>query len=405
MTRRGRAGTDPHLCIRTETASIRCRTRTVFIRPSQGRLPSMNEWPGGWNDGSRDRYGSPRTHGARAAPGRRLRRGLRQTAWATTTATRTTTRATATVAVYGDRWRHDDYYATGRRAVAAGGVKITLISLVVIAAGRGRSARTSGPTPSCEREVDLSKVIDRPAAGEGTNYLIVGSDSREGLSDRGEEELHTGSAEGKRTDSMMILHVGSNGPTLISLPRDSASRYPSFTGSESGKDYPAHGQPTKLNAAYAQDGPELLVRTVEHNTGLQHRPLRGDRLRRLREDRGRGRRRGDRHPAGHQGQELRRRLQEGQADAGRRAGPRLRPHPVRLRGDSDLDRTKNQQKFLAALASQTATPVDGPQPVQALPDDGRGPGHADRRQGHEPVGPGVDVLRDEGRHGRRGQVA
>ena len=71
------------------------------------------------------------------------------------------------------------------------------------------------------RKVDLSIVEDRPEAGNGTNYLIVGSDSREGLTDAEKKNLHTGWAEGKRTDSMMILHVGSSGNTMISLPRDS----------------------------------------------------------------------------------------------------------------------------------------------------------------------------------------
>src|SRR4029079_5807572 len=77
-----------------------------------------------------------------------------------------------------------------------------------------------------KREVDLSKVIDRPSEGEGTNYLIVGSDSRAGVTAEEKKQLHTGSAEGKRTDSMMILHVGGNGDTLISLPRDSDVEIP-----------------------------------------------------------------------------------------------------------------------------------------------------------------------------------
>lgn len=91
------------------------------------------------------------------------------------------------------------------------------------------------------REVDLSKVIDRPEQGDGTNYLIVGSDSRAGLSSEQKKQLHTGSAEGKRTDSMMILHTGSNGDTLISLPRDSDVEIPTFVGSESGKTYKGTG--------------------------------------------------------------------------------------------------------------------------------------------------------------------
>ncbi|WP_328633253.1 LCP family protein [Streptomyces sp. NBC_00356] len=118
------------------------------------------------------------------------------------------------------------------------------------------------------RDVDLSKVINRPEAGDGTNYLIVGTDSREGMTAEDKKKLHTGSAEGKRTDTMMILHVGSNGDTLVSLPRDSNVEIPSYKGAESGKTYPATGRQTKLNATYAEDGPTLLVRTVESNTGL-----------------------------------------------------------------------------------------------------------------------------------------
>ncbi|MEE4544253.1 LCP family protein [Streptomyces sp. V4-01] len=116
------------------------------------------------------------------------------------------------------------------------------------------------------REVDLSKVEDRPAAGKGTNYLIVGSDSREGLTKQDEKDLHTGAASGQRTDSMMILHTGGNGATMLSLPRDSYVTIPAFTGQQSGKRYAASTH--KLNRAYSDGGPELLTRTVEYNTGI-----------------------------------------------------------------------------------------------------------------------------------------
>jgi len=116
------------------------------------------------------------------------------------------------------------------------------------------------------REVDLSKVEDRPPTGKGTNYLIVGSDSREGLTKEDEKNLHTGAASGQRTDSMMILHTGSNGTTMMSLPRDSYVTIPAFTGQESHKRYAASTH--KLNRAYADGGPELLTRTIEYNTGI-----------------------------------------------------------------------------------------------------------------------------------------
>jgi LCP family protein required for cell wall assembly len=221
------------------------------------------------------------------------------------------------------------------------------------------------------REVDLSKVIDRPEAGEGTNYLIVGSDSRAGMSAEEKKKLHTGSAEGKRTDSMMILHVGGNGDTLISLPRDSDVEIPTFQGSESGKTYKGTGRHVKLNAAYAEDGPELLVRTIEYNTGLHidHYVEIGfagfanivDAVGGVEIDINKGFK--DKY-SGADFQAGKQTLNGEQALAF-----------VRTRhafAASDLQRTKNQQKFLSALAHQVATPSTVLNPFKLYPTLGAG---------------------------------
>ena len=195
------------------------------------------------------------------------------------------------------------------------------------------SARTSGPTPSSTATSISRRSSTGPTAGEGTNYLIVGSDSREGMSAEEKKKLHTGSAEGKRTDSMMILHIGDNGSTLISLPRDSNVRSRRSRAPSPARRTRARAAQVKLNAAYAEDGPELLVRTVEFNTGLRIDHYVEIGFARLREHRRLGRRRGDRHPQGrHEGHQVGRRLRGGQADPERRAGPGLRPYPVRVRG-------------------------------------------------------------------------
>ncbi|MBL1095503.1 LCP family protein [Streptomyces coffeae] len=122
-------------------------------------------------------------------------------------------------------------------------------------------------TSKLNNEVDLGRVEHRPPKGKGTNYLIVGSDSRDGLSGKDKKDLHTGSAEGRRTDSMMVLHTGAHGTTLMSLPRDSWVTLPPYTFPMTGKRPGA--SKNKLNAAFSLGGPELLVRTVEHNTGLR----------------------------------------------------------------------------------------------------------------------------------------
>ncbi|MEV5335935.1 LCP family protein [Streptomyces werraensis] len=221
------------------------------------------------------------------------------------------------------------------------------------------------------REVDLSKVIERPEKGEGTNYLIVGSDSREGLSDEDKKRLRTGSSEGKRTDSMMILHTGGNGPTLISLPRDSNVEIPTFKGSESGKIYQGTGRQVKLNAAYAEDGPELLVRTVEFNTGLHidHYVEIGFAGFANIVD-----------AAGGVEIDIPQDIKDTKSGADFKKGKQTLNGEealafVRTRyalAGSDLDRTKNQQKFLSALANQVATPGTVLNPFRLYPTMGAG---------------------------------
>jgi hypothetical protein len=97
----------------------------------------------------------------------------------------------------------------------------------------------------------------RPQPASGTNWLIVGSDSREGLSDQEIKDLRLGKVEGRRTDTIILLHKPASGkPTLVSLPRDSYVPIP------------GQGR-NKLNAAYALGGPQLLVQTVETVTGIR----------------------------------------------------------------------------------------------------------------------------------------
>jgi LCP family protein required for cell wall assembly len=107
------------------------------------------------------------------------------------------------------------------------------------------------------RQDDWPAASTRPAATPGSDWLIVGSDSRAGLSAAQRKQLATGHAAGQRTDTMMLLHIPASGaPTLVSLPRDSYVPIP------------GHGQ-NKLNAAYALGGPKLLVQTVESLTGIR----------------------------------------------------------------------------------------------------------------------------------------
>ncbi|MHC0433127.1 LCP family protein [Streptomyces sp. O3] len=348
----------------------------------------MNDWPEGWTGDGGQGYGrgsaSARPEGARVM--RYVQRAARPAA---------PPRQVPAQPAYGQQDPYDGYNTgqvygtpTGNRGGDGGGkartgrpaprsapdwrrrIKIGALALTVVVL-----ATTIGTyfwaDSQLNREVDLSKVIERPDGGKGTNYLIVGSDSREGLSAEDRKRLHTGSAEGKRTDSMMILHVGDNGNTMISLPRDSDVRIPSFKGSDSGKLYPAKAGTTKLNAAYAEDGPELLVRTVEHNTGL-----RIDHYAEI----GFGGFASIVDAVGGVEIKIDQRMKD------KKSGSDFEPGTHRLNGEQslafvrqryglaggDLDRTRNQQKFLSALASQTATPSTVLNPFKLYPTMGAG---------------------------------
>ncbi|WP_344200219.1 LCP family protein [Aeromicrobium alkaliterrae] len=111
---------------------------------------------------------------------------------------------------------------------------------------------------SSTNRVDASYDGDRPAEQPGTTYLVVGSDSRAGLTPEQQAELATGGDGGGngRTDTIMLLHVGDGPALLLSVPRDSIV------------DVPGYGS-TKINAAYAYGGPPLLVQTIESNTGIR----------------------------------------------------------------------------------------------------------------------------------------
>jgi LCP family protein required for cell wall assembly len=106
----------------------------------------------------------------------------------------------------------------------------------------------------------LNRSVALPAfAGQsaGQNWLIAGSDSRQGLSRTQIDALHVGFDSGTlNSDSLMLLHMGSGRPVLVSIPRDSYVPIP------------GHGE-NKINAALAFGGPTLLIKTVEEVTGLR----------------------------------------------------------------------------------------------------------------------------------------
>ena len=104
-------------------------------------------------------------------------------------------------------------------------------------------------------QVDATPGGDRPGDQPGTNYLIVGSDKADDLTDEQREVLDTPERGGTNTDTIIVLHTGSGGRTMMSIPRDTLVEVPD-------------GGTQMINAAFASGGAPLLVQRVEALTGI-----------------------------------------------------------------------------------------------------------------------------------------
>jgi len=103
------------------------------------------------------------------------------------------------------------------------------------------------------------------------NYLIVGSDTREGLSAEELKRLQVGSvktAAGKRSDTILLVHISKkrDNAVIVSIPRDTYALIPEHKNYAGKTVSPTH---SKINAAYNWGGAPLLIKTFEDMSGVR----------------------------------------------------------------------------------------------------------------------------------------
>ncbi|MEU2118787.1 LCP family protein [Streptomyces sp. NPDC016459] len=143
------------------------------------------------------------------------------------------------------------------------------LSVTVLAAGGIGHAVVTGLNTGISRVDPFKDMKNRPQAGHGMNVLVVGTDGRERITAEEKEKYRLGGAPCHCTDTVMLVHISEDREraSVVSLPRDSYAEMPEHTDLISGEKHQAH--PVKLNAAYAEGGPGLTVRTVESMTGVK----------------------------------------------------------------------------------------------------------------------------------------
>lgn len=144
----------------------------------------------------------------------------------------------------------------------------TLSVLVLGAGGIGHAVVTSLDT-GITRVDPFKDMKNRPQAGHGMNVLVVGTDGRDGITEEERKEYRLGGDPCHCTDTVMLVHISEDREraSVVSLPRDSYAEMPEHVDTTTGEQHQAH--PVKLNAAYAEGGPGLTVRTVESMTGVK----------------------------------------------------------------------------------------------------------------------------------------
>lgn len=125
---------------------------------------------------------------------------------------------------------------------------VVVLLMGVTATGAALLLRASG---RIER-IEVAGLADAPGP---MHVLVVGSDSREDLTEQERVELTAGFVAGERTDTIFVMTVGGGRVALLAFPRDLwVTR--------------CDGSEGRINAAVGIGGPGCLVQTVSALSGL-----------------------------------------------------------------------------------------------------------------------------------------
>ena len=139
-----------------------------------------------------------------------------------------------------------------------GSSALVLVVVFALASSLGLLAATNQQESNVERVTELSDVM-ADSGGPFVNYLLVGSDTREGADPNSPDFGGIGAAEetgGRRSDTMMVLHVDNerDAASIMSIPRDLWVNVPGY------------GE-NRINTAYTH-GADVLVQTVQEALGI-----------------------------------------------------------------------------------------------------------------------------------------
>lgn len=148
----------------------------------------------------------------------------------------------------------------------------TGLSIALVAVSAIGAIGLGGLSSQLNRTSVFGGLKNRPhSASSAVNYLVVGSDTREGLTKEQQRALRVGStktAAGKRSDTMLLVHISKkrDKAVIVSIPRDTFALIPAHTNA-SGK--LVSESYSKINSSFNWGGAPLLIETLENMTKLR----------------------------------------------------------------------------------------------------------------------------------------
>jgi LCP family protein required for cell wall assembly len=144
-----------------------------------------------------------------------------------------------------------------RRRIIIGAVAL-VVAVVVVAGGSYLYANWRFDQI---HRITVKYEAPLPIAGQPFNILMIGSDSRAGLSGLLAKQTGSTTTPGQRSDVVKIIHVDPDGGTIsmVSIPRDTVV---TLVANQS-----LYGPFNRINVNFG-NGPSLLARTITANFGI-----------------------------------------------------------------------------------------------------------------------------------------
>ena len=153
-------------------------------------------------------------------------------------------------------WRGTVEQGRSRRLMWRGIETVAGLTLLLVVVAAVSGALVVRRAEASLTRVSVPELVEPEGRSDARAFLLVGSDSRAGLTDAEKARLTLGDFRGQRSDTMIYAAISADrsAVTLVSLPRDLLV-------------FDESGTPLKLTETYL-GGPDPLVSAIRRNLGL-----------------------------------------------------------------------------------------------------------------------------------------